>query len=72
MGNQASAYLQKTKPETEDDLVARYSEEVNLDKNYQTQVVGDIESRLAKLREGRGGGGGTSSSGGGPSKGYSK
>jgi len=53
-GTKASSMLNfKPKRETDDDLIARFADEVKLDENYDKQVVNDIEERLRKLREGR-------------------
>lgn len=48
--NKQSSSSFNNKAETETDLISRYTDEVQLDKQYQTAIVGDIELRLAKLR----------------------
>jgi len=40
------------KPESEKELLERLAKQVEVDKNYETGLVDDIESRLAKLKGG--------------------
>lgn len=38
------------KPETEEDVIAKFAAEVEMDSKYEASVVSDIEARLARLR----------------------
>lgn len=48
--NTSAVNFRNIKPETEADLIAKYTTEVALDSKYEKGVVSDIEARLARLR----------------------
>ncbi|ODM93165.1 Abscission/NoCut checkpoint regulator [Orchesella cincta] len=42
--------MRNVKPQTEDDIIAKFSAEVEMDSKYEAGVVRDIEERLARLK----------------------
>ncbi|CAL8080733.1 unnamed protein product [Orchesella dallaii] len=45
-----AAVLKNVKPQTEEDIIAKFSAEVEMDSKYEAGVVRDIEERLARLK----------------------